>query len=494
MDLLQSELTKLVIADPATEVARNASALAAQQLRRLVVSHTELPELRRLAVVSYQALLPELRAVLSNELSNEVERKLFAHSSDTANGVSAADWECIEELLHTVTTTLLSASDATVPPANQSPDQSAVKSAVKLVGQLIAIDARLRDAREEACAAANQPPKPRSGSKRSQSPSGEDEARLLVFLQREFPKETSLRISRIEQIPGGYSKITWFLFLENNTELPDCLVMRRDGPYPGSSVVTEFPIINQLYAAGVAVPQPFAIDATGEVFGKPFILVARAAGSTIGDFVEIKEPSEAVALDLAEKMARMHSAPYEGIEEFLVGGSLGIAERVLGEIEAAQATWNSVVNQKSFVVQTALDWLRRNIDRADGPRTLLHRDIGFHNMMVCNEEVSAFLDWETAAVGAAAEDVGYTYDSVRQMIDWETFVAAYEAAAKVKLDRQQLAFYTLWGSVRIVVPICKGVDPVFAGTRKNLSEYYLGDHIVSALIQRIACQLAFILN
>jgi aminoglycoside phosphotransferase (APT) family kinase protein len=199
-------------------------------------------------------------------------------------------------------------------------------------------------------------------------------------------------------------------------------------------------------------------------------------------------------LDLAKKMARMHTAPFRGIEGFLVGGSLGITERVTGEIESAQATWNSVVHQKSFVVQTALDWLTRNIDRADGPRTLLHRDIGFHNMMVHNDEVSAFLDWETAAVGTAAEDVGYTYDSVRQMIDWETFVGAYEEAAQVKLDRHQLAFYTLWGSVRIVVPICKGVDPVFAGTRKNLSEYYLGDHIVSVLIQRIAHQLARILH
>jgi aminoglycoside phosphotransferase (APT) family kinase protein len=210
--------------------------------------------------------------------------------------------------------------------------------------------------------------------------------------------------------------------------------------------------------------------------------------------VVIKEPSEAVALDLARKMACMHTAPFDGIEEFVIGGSLPIAERVLGEIQAAEATWNSVIHQQSFVVHAAFDWLKRNIGLADGPRSLLHRDIGFHNMMVRNEEVSAFLDWETAAVGTAAEDVGYTYDSVRQMTDWDTFVATYENAAKVTLNRKQLEFYTLRGSVRIVVPISKGVDPVFAGTRKNLSEYYLGDHIVSVLMQRIAHQLAHVLS
>jgi aminoglycoside phosphotransferase (APT) family kinase protein len=390
----------------------------------------------------------------------------------------SSNWAAFEEVLHPVMTALLAQNTA---------------AANRLAHQLVSIDAQLRDDKELACTEAGKPQKQRTGTRATQSDLAQEEARLLAFLQREFPKETALVISHTEQIPGGYSKHTLFIHLENTVELPSCLVMRRDGPYPGTSVVTEYPIINKMFAAGVAVPQPFAIDTTGEVYGKPFILVSRAAGSMIGDFVTIKEPSENVALDLARKMACMHTAPFAGIEEFLIGGNLPIIERVQAEIDASEKTWNSVVHQKSFVVLAALDWLKRNIHLADGPRTLLHRDIGFHNMMVHNDQVSAFLDWETAAVGAAAEDVGYTYDSVRQMTDWDTFIATYEAAAKVKLDRRQLDFYTLWGSVRIVVPISKGVDPVFAGSRKNLSEYYLGDHIVAVLIQRIAHQLARVL-
>jgi aminoglycoside phosphotransferase (APT) family kinase protein len=471
MDLLQSELAKLVIADPSTEVARNASMLATTQLRRLLVDQREVPQLRMVALNSYRELLPGLQHVLDTQVFNELSQVL-------TDAVSA-NWVRVETALRSITTTLIAKNDPT---------------ATRLAGQLVSIDAQLRDSKEAACTEANKTREPRSGSKTVGSNSVDEEARLLTFLQREFPKESALTITRIEQIPGGYSKDTLFVYLDNTTELPNCVVMRRDGPYPGTSVITEYPIITKMHTAGVAVPQPYAIDATGEVYGKPFILVSRAAGSMIGDFVIIKEPTEAVALDLARKMACLHTAPFDGIHDYLVGGQTPIIERLQAEIDTCEATWNSVVHQRSYVVHAALEWLKRNIHRADGPRTILHRDIGFHNMMVHNNEVSAFLDWETAAVGTAAEDVGYTYDSVCQMTEWDTFIKTYESAANVQLDRSQLDFYILWGSVRIVVPISKGVDPVFAGRRKNLSEYYLGDHIVAVLIQRIAHQLTRVLS
>ena len=51
----------------------------------------------------------------------------------------------------------------------------------------------------------------------------------------------------------------------------------------------------------------------------------------------------------------------------------------------------------------------------------------------------------------------------------------------------------MWGSLRILVPICKNVDPVFSGTRKSLPDYYLGDQIAQVLIQRIAAKLSQVL-
>lgn len=470
IDILQNELERLVIPDPSTEVARNTSVLAAKQLRRMLVEEIDVPQLRQAALASYGQLLPALRKAMDGQACDRLEQVLA--------GADTTDWKQVEEVLYQVTAALLLQDDG---------------ASRKLAGQLAAIDAHLRNAKEQAWIERSKPRTSRSGSKVQSGGSQEEQARLLNFIQRQFPKETALQISGMKQIPGGFSKHTLFIDLKNNVELPDCIVMRRDGPFAGSSVTAEYPIIQRLHAAGVAVPTPFAMDAAGEVYGKPFILVSRAAGTTIGDFVFVREPSREVALDLAKKMACLHTAPFEGLETALAGGTVSITERLAAEIDACEATWKSVAHQHSYVVQTAIDWLRRNIHLADGPRAVLHRDIGCHNMLVHNHQISAFLDWETAAVGTPAEDVGYAYYTAVQMIDWTAFLAAYEAASGFTLDPRQLDFYMLWASVRIVVPISKGVDPVFSGKSRSLSDYYLGDHIVQVLIQRIATKLSDIL-
>ncbi|MCW2620595.1 MAG: aminoglycoside phosphotransferase [Frankiales bacterium] len=471
IDLLQSELERHVIPDPGSEVARNTTVLAAKQLRRLLVEELDVPPLRQAALASYRELLPALREALDDPAYDDLERVLTA--------ADAPDWDQVEGALYAVTSALLQTERA---------------GARVLTGQLAGIDARLRDAKEEAYTARSTPTGPRRAAKPPTGGTEAEQARLLAFLQRAFPAETSLRIAGMKQIMGGFSKDTLFLSLEDNVELPDVLVMRRDGPYPGSSVVTEFPVIEKLYAAGVAAPKPYAIDATGEVYGKPFILVSHAPGRTIGDFVVVTDPSREVALDLAEKLARLHAAPFDGIEDLLVGGTAAITDRMAAEIATCDATWKSVVNQHSFVVQAAIDWLGRNVQLADGPRAVLHRDLGAHNMLIHDQAVSAFLDWETAAVGTPAEDLGYVYDMACQMIDGAEFLAAYQAASGFAVDQRQLDYYVLWASVRIVVPISKGVDTVLGGGRKNLSEYYLGDHIVQVLIQRIATTLSRILT
>lgn len=472
IELLQSELERLVIPDPGSEVARNMTVMAARQLRRLLVDKTELPQLRRAAIAAYGELMPALQ--------QRIDAGTYTRLSQALSAADALDWTSMEAVLYEAMAALLGQDDA---------------ASRQLAGQLAAIDARLRQGKEQAWIERSQA-KPAAAA--AASPGGDSdaqEARLLAFIQRQFPQETALRIASIKPIPGGFSKQTIFVNLENNVELPDTLVMRRDAAYEtaGSSVTMEFPVIQKMYAAGVAVPKPFALDALGEVYGRPFILVSRVAGKTIGDFVVVREPSRELALDLAKKLARLHAVPFAGLENILDGGTSSTPQRLLAEIEKHEVMWQGVVNQEAYVVQAAIDWLKRNIHLADGPRSIVHRDVGVHNMLVHDNQVTAFLDWETAAVGTPAEDVAYAYYTVVQMVDWEEFLAAYEKASAATLDRRQLDFYMLWASVRVAVGMSRMTDPVFNGERINLAEYYLGDYFGQVLRQRIAAKLAEVL-
>src|SRR5690606_23718509 len=185
----------------------------------------------------------------------------------------------------------------------------------------------------------------------------------------------------------------------------------------------------------------------------------------------------------------LHAAPFGDIESHLAGGTTSVTERMAGEIEICEATWKSVIHEKSYVVQAALDWLKRNIDLAEGRRAVVHRDIGVHNPLINSHDVSAIVDWETVAVRDPEEDVRCAYYRPIQVVEWPEFLAAYEKAAGFYVDRRQLDYYMLWSAVRILPTICKNVDPVFRGGRGSLADYYLGDQVVQILIQRIASKL-----
>lgn len=467
LGVLQVELESAAAAGAGSEAVRTICELASTEVTRHLVAEAELPRLRAEALVAYRDLLPAVRAHVTQAAAQDLE---LAFDSE--------DWDDGETALTAVLSELLSAGD---------------RGALCVAAELTAVDARLRADYEQAC---RRPCESTAAGSRRRTPvtgTAEDKARLLEFLTAEFPRETQLTIGSITQISGGFSKHTLSIELANTVDLPPSLVMRRDGPFPGSSVVDEYAVIQKLFAAGVAVPQPFAVDATGETFGKPFILVSHVVGRAIGDSVTVREPSRQVALDLASKLARLHQVAVDGLEADLAGGTTSITQRLSAEIDTSATQWGGVVNRRSHVVPTAIDWLRRNIEVAEGPRAVLHRDVGFHNLLVHDQQIAAILDWETAAIGTPAEDVAFVFHTVEQMMDWDEFLDAYESDTGVVMDRAQLDFYKIWASVRILSTVAKNVDPVFDGTRKSLPQYYLGDHVVQILIQRLAGDLSEVL-
>jgi aminoglycoside phosphotransferase (APT) family kinase protein len=319
---------------------------------------------------------------------------------------------------------------------------------------------------------------------------------LLDFLKRQFPGEKNLQIASVKPLTGGFSKQTLFVNLAGNAELPERLVMRRDPPYvtQGTSVSMEFPILQQVHAAGIRVPKPWAVEPTGDLLGTPFMLLAFAPGGVIGDFLVVHQPSRGVALNMARLIAQLHQVPIAKLEGLLPGGGKSVRERMRGELEGLDAMWKKVRYQKAYAVQAALDWLQSNLDLADGPRKLAHRDVGVHNLLVNDGEISAVLDWETVVIGTPAEDIAYAHYQIVQMMDWDEFVAEYEKAAGVRLDRRQLDYYMLYASIRIAVGASSMVDPVFSGDRSSLLHFFIGDYFVQTLLNRVSAKLAEVLS
>src|SRR5690606_32317054 len=61
----------------------------------------------------------------------------------------------------------------------------------------------------------------------------------------------------------------------------------------------------------------------------------------------------------------------------------------------------------------------------------------------------ALLDWEFADIGHPAEDLGYLRGSVEEVMPWETWLQAYEAAGGPRVAPEQIDFYAVWGMARL---------------------------------------------
>lgn len=101
-------------------------------------------------------------------------------------------------------------------------------------------------------------------------------------------------------------------------------------------------------------------------------------------------------------------------------------------------------------MQQGIDWLRGHLTLADGRRAITHRDVGCHNMLGKDGRLAAILDWETAVIGNPAQDLGYAYHTIVQMLPWEEFLAEYARAGGNVPSAAEIDFYRLWRSVWIM--------------------------------------------
>ena len=97
---------------------------------------------------------------------------------------------------------------------------------------------------------------------------------------------------------------------------------------------------------------------------------------------------------------------------------------------------------------TLYGWLLDNVPANKEKPVLLHGDIGFHNMLLIDGELSCLVDWEYAHLGDPAEDMAYIKNTAGHLLDWEAFIALYTQKSGFTIDTERLRFFQIWGHVR----------------------------------------------
>jgi aminoglycoside phosphotransferase (APT) family kinase protein len=280
---------------------------------------------------------------------------------------------------------------------------------------------------------------------------------VLQDYLRERWGDPQLRVSDFEEVPGGKSKETILTTIVRRTGETNRLVVRADrSASPLTSKATdEFAVIDAVYRyGGVPVAKPLLHEPDPSILGGTALISERVDGARPGQFFpELEKPQHhgpELMRHFATVLARLHTMPLD----LLAGTHLDPTPQPV----TAEALDQSVLELADMLakgrgpdvasMQIAVDWLRRHLDVVpeDTPRGLNHGDIGLHNMLARDGEITALLDWELPHIGPVAYELATVHTAVTSLTTWDAFVEAYLAAGgpPQAVDRRTIAFYRVY--------------------------------------------------
>jgi aminoglycoside phosphotransferase (APT) family kinase protein len=264
----------------------------------------------------------------------------------------------------------------------------------------------------------------------------------------------TVTVENLRALTGGASRTTWAF--DAITDRRRALILRTGPPDDvHAGMELEAAVQQRAAAAGAPVPNILAADNSPAALGNPYLICGTIAGETIVRRIHRSLDDDGRARLLqqcAQALAAIHRADPDGI----------------GLTESDQLTeWRSRLDDMGDTTATfewAFRWLASHRP-PHSPRVLVHGDFRMGNLIVDDAGLSAVLDWELVHTGEAYEDLGWfcirawrfgapVNLSAGGLGSVESFLSAYEAAARVVLDRDVFRWWLTLATLRWGV-ICR---------------------------------------
>lgn len=277
------------------------------------------------------------------------------------------------------------------------------------------------------------------------SPSVED-ARLEQVVQRVEPGS---KLLRTWELKGGVSAQVTALEAELPGGATRKMVVRRHGAvdllHNPNVAADEFKLMQMLYSAGLAVPAPYYLDQSGEIFPTPYVVIKFVEGQV--DFAPSKL-SDAIN-QLAAHLARIHRAD--------------CSKHDLSFLPNQAAKYTTKLSERPAMLDDSLEEGRiRDALSAAWPlpepnaSVLLHGDYWPGNTWWRDGRLVAVIDWEDAQIG---DPLGDLANSRLEML-WAFGVDAMHSfteqyASMTDVDFANLPYWDLCAALRPVFKIAE---------------------------------------
>jgi aminoglycoside phosphotransferase (APT) family kinase protein len=205
-----------------------------------------------------------------------------------------------------------------------------------------------------------------------------------------------VQISEPVLLAGGASKEAWAVDADGER-----LLVRR----AAASVIhrhtlslrDELAVLEAAHEAGVKAPRPYGY--IPDLAGREAFVMERLEGETIGRRIvqkeELAQAREALPVQMAEELAKIHAIPAERVA-FLPPSR---PEQMTDELEE--------IDEPHAAIELGLLWLRENRP-AGRPLVFTHGDYRIGNLVVGDGGLVGVLDWEFAHLDDPVRDLAFS--------------------------------------------------------------------------------------
>jgi aminoglycoside phosphotransferase (APT) family kinase protein len=261
------------------------------------------------------------------------------------------------------------------------------------------------------------------------------------------------------------------------------LVLRSDAPSgiaESWGKAEEFAILRAAFQAGVKVPEPLWLEASGKVIGQPFYLARRIPGSAdprklVRNIEE--EAGEALARDLGAELAKLHAISPDAELAFL--------KRPPADLISARLRHHRAQLDALAEAQPVLEWAINRLEdeaprysRAADTIAFCHRDFRTGNYLVADDHLVALLDFEFAGWSDPYEDLGWfcarcwrfgmTGAEAGGIGSRAAFYEGYAQASGRTVDDDQVRFWEQMAALRWAIMALEQADRHLGGRERSI--------------------------
>lgn len=232
--------------------------------------------------------------------------------------------------------------------------------------------------------------------------------RLTGWLRTQLCDD-DVRIEGLDRVDFGHSAEMMVLAVVTGDERQDVVLRLRPRPpalLEPYDLTKQFTILRALERTAVRAPRVLWLEDTGDVLGRPFLVMERLGG----DVYEMETPAvddDTVARmcrSLAEQLAEIHAVDLD--ETGLVGLDAG-QEHLARELDHWAGEMDRVKRGPLPALERLVAALRAGRPGPSPRITLVHGDAKPGNFAFIEGEVSAVFDWEMTTVGDPLTDIGW---------------------------------------------------------------------------------------